>query len=57
MLAAASYDPEEKEMSIVFTGGRAYYYVDVEKDLFDNLISAKSAGQYFSSIKSRLKQK
>ena len=30
-LASASYNTEEKEMSIIFLTGRAYTYVDVPK--------------------------
>lgn len=57
MLADASYDTEEKELTVTFTTSRMYTYVDVEKLTYETLISTKSAGAYFNSIKSGLKQK
>lgn len=57
MLSNAAYDTEEKEMSVTFTNGRVYTYVDVDKETYETLIGSKSAGGYFNSIKKGLKQK
>lgn len=57
MLASATYDTEEKLMTLEFNGGKSYVYEDVEQGLYENLISAKSAGVYFASIKKNLKVK
>ncbi len=57
MLANASYDTEAKEMSVTFQNGRTYYYIDVDKSMYEELIGSSSAGRYFNSIKAGLKQK
>jgi len=57
MLASCTYDTEEKELAVTFNGGKTYTYEDVDKSTYDSLISAKSAGSYFNSIKKELSQK
>lgn len=57
MLASASWDSNSKEMVIEFNNGRTYTYEDVDMDIYNNLIGAKSAGAYFNSIKKDLKVK
>lgn len=57
MLSNASYDTEEREMTVTFNNDRSYIYEDVDKSIYENLISAKSAGAYFNSIKKDLKVK
>lgn len=57
MLSNAMYDTITKEMSVTFANGKEYTYVDVEAELYDTLITSKSAGGYFNSIKKELKQK
>lgn len=56
MLASAEYDTETKELTVTFTGGKQYRYVDVDRDIYMELCAAPSAGRYFNSIKSGLKQ-
>jgi KTSC domain len=37
------------DMTITFKGGRSYVYENVPEAIFDGLVSASSAGQYFNS--------
>lgn len=57
MLSSAEYDTDDKELTVTFTGGKQYHYVDVDPSVYSDLVSAPSAGRYFNSIKSGLKQK
>lgn len=57
MLSSVSYDTETNEMTVTFNNGRSYIYEDVDRIIYENLISAKSAGAYFNSIKKDLKVK
>lgn len=57
MLASATYDTEEKLMTLEFNGGKTYTYEDVDINDYNGLISAKSAGGYFASMKKNLKVK
>ncbi len=57
MLVGCSYDTENKELQVTFNNNRSYTYVDVDRSIYDDLISAKSAGKYFNSIKAGLVQK
>lgn len=57
MLSACEYDDENKELTVTFSNGRDYTYEDVDKSIYDSLISAESAGKYFNSIKKGLSVK
>lgn len=57
MLSSVSYNINDNEMTVMFNSGRSYIYEDVDRAIYENLISAKSAGQYFNSIKKDLKVK
>jgi len=57
MLKSAEYDDETKELTVTFTNGKPYVYEDVDKSIYDSLITAESAGKYFNSIKKDLKIK
>lgn len=57
MLSNCTYDTETKEMSVAFVSGKIYTYSDVEKSIYEELISAPSPGKYFNSVKSSLTQK
>lgn len=57
MLAECSYDDETHELSVTFNGGKTYTYIDVDKNIYDDLITAKSPGKYFNSVKAGLKTK
>lgn len=57
MLASCEWNSTDNELEVTFKNGRSYTYVDVEKQTYDDLISAPSAGREFNRIKARLKQK
>ncbi len=41
------YDPVTSELKIKFHTGKTYTYRDVPPDIYQNLVSADSAGQFF----------
>ncbi len=54
MLSECEYDEAEKLLRIKFTKGGWYGYLDVPKTVYEELLSADSAGKYFlSSIKNK----
>lgn len=57
MLINASYDNIAQEMTVTFTDGKSYTYIDVDQRLYNELIGAKSAGSYFNRAKQTLVQK
>ena len=57
MLVSCEYDPDTKEMMVEFKNGKKYYYIDVEPSIYGDLITAKSSGRFFNSIKKDLIQK
>ncbi len=57
MLASCEYDTVAKELTVTFSNGKDYVYVDVDKQTYEDLINAPSAGKHFNSIKSGLVQK
>lgn len=57
MLANAVYNTETKELTVTFANGKSYTYEDVDREIWNALIGAKSAGAYFNSIKKDLKVK
>lgn len=46
-LRAAEYDPFMKTMTLRFHKGGDYEYMEVEREVFNDLVKAESAGQYF----------
>lgn len=46
-LRAAEYDPFMKVLILRFHTGGDYEYVDVEREVFTELVKAESAGKYF----------
>lgn len=57
-LSSATWSPEKNSttgsLEITFNRGQTYTYDNVPMDVFDALVSAPSAGQYFhSQIKDR----
>ena len=57
MLASCEYNTTERELTVTFSNGKDYVYVDVDKQIYDDLIDAPSAGKHFNSIKAGLVQK
>lgn len=53
-LKSAEYDSTDKILTITFNSGSSYRYRDVPKEVYQELIEAKSAGKFFQSyIKSK----
>jgi hypothetical protein len=48
-LRAVGYDPEKKILEVEFNNGGVYQYFGVDKDIYDRLSAAQSAGKFFSS--------
>jgi hypothetical protein len=49
-LASADYDAETQTLTITFKSGGAYEYDGVPQAVYDQLLQASSAGQYFMSV-------
>jgi hypothetical protein len=47
-MRAVGYDDTSHRMRIVFAQGNTHDYCDVPRDIFENLLSAKSKGAYFN---------
>jgi len=47
MIRDVGYDLETQTLEIGFNSGTVYQYFDVERETFDGLMQAPSAGQYF----------
>lgn len=43
---SVGYDPETKTLAVEFNGGGVYHYHDVEKDVHEGLVSARSVGGF-----------
>lgn len=48
-IAKAEYDPFMKVMTLHFRKGGIYEYIEVNRNVFDGLVEAESAGRYFHS--------
>ncbi len=48
VLTAVEYDPEALTLDVIFMSGKRYTYFGVPDWKYDQLITAKSAGQYFN---------
>lgn len=46
-LASVGYDAENEILEIEFNHGGVYQYFDVPKNVYEELMSASSHGQYF----------
>lgn len=46
-LSEAEYDPSMKILTLHFRKGGVYEYIEVERDVYDGLLEADSAGKYF----------
>lgn len=57
MLYSCGYDSNTKELKVTFRNSRTYIYEDVEQETYNDLVSSKSAGKHFNSIKQNLKIK
>lgn len=48
-IAAATYDTDELELTVILRNGRSYLYFDVDFDTFDTLQHSESAGSYYNN--------
>lgn len=46
-LSKAEYDPSMQILTLHFRKGGVYEYIEVERKVYDALLEAKSAGQFF----------
>jgi lysyl-tRNA synthetase class 2 len=49
VIRAYRYHPAERRLSIVFTNGRRYIYLDVPADLVEAFAAAESKGEFFNA--------
>ncbi len=49
VIRSFSYDPESRELEILFTTGRRYVYFDVPADEVTSFEAAFSKGRYFNA--------
>jgi hypothetical protein len=47
-IRSAAYDDETRELTIGLTSGRTYVYREVQDWIYDELLAAKSVGQYYN---------
>lgn len=47
-IASIGYDAENKLLEVEFKGGGVYQYLDVPKEMHEQLLMAKSIGGFFS---------
>lgn len=46
MLAAVGYDANLKALVVLYNSGRAYQYLEVPHEIFQELLGARSKGRY-----------
>lgn len=49
VIKSADFDPDAQTLDITFRTGRRYTYFGVPERVFDDLIAASSAGEYFNT--------
>lgn len=47
LIQAVGYDAERRLLEVAFTSGRAYWYADVPREVYEALMAAESKGEYF----------
>jgi hypothetical protein len=46
-IKSIGFDPKERIMAVEFSDGAVYHYHDVEKNIYEDLLGAKSVGSHF----------
>ena len=46
---AATYDPQTRQMCVIFKGGAVYVYEGIEPHLWREFVEAESKGHFFSA--------
>ena len=55
-IKSVGWDPTDKTLAVEFADGSIYHYSDVEKDVHEGLVSAKSVGSYLhKNVKGKYK--
>lgn len=55
-IKSVGHDPDTNTLAVEFSDGSVYHYHDVEKDIHEGLVAAKSVGGYLhSTIKGKYK--
>jgi lysyl-tRNA synthetase, class II len=49
VLSAVAYDGDTQLLEVRFQTGRIYRYRDIPREIFEPLLTAPSAGQYFNT--------
>jgi hypothetical protein len=48
-LKEATYNASTRMLTVVFTNGRTYSYQNVDRSIYDGLISARSSSRFFGA--------
>jgi hypothetical protein len=46
MIQAVGYDPDNRELEVLFNSGKTYRYIGVPKEEYEGLLNAESKGRY-----------
>jgi hypothetical protein len=46
-IKSIGFDPKERIMAVEFSDGAVYHYHNIEKNTYEDLLSAKSVGSHF----------
>lgn len=49
MVHGVGYDPNARELEVIFTSGKIYRYEGVPADVYDKLLKAASKGQFMNA--------
>jgi len=49
-IASLGYDPARETLEVEFRSGNVYRYFDVPKEVYEDLLGARSKGRYFGSF-------
>ncbi len=50
MIDAVGYDPEGRELLVIFNSGKSYRYTGVPKKVYEELLAAESKGSYMKTF-------
>ena len=50
VLRSYAYDPQSKIFEVKIVTGEVYQYFDVQQDMFDGFLNAKSKGVYYNTV-------
>ena len=50
VIASVKYDDDRSVLEITFHTGRVYHYSNVPRGVYEELLTAESAGKYFNDV-------